>query len=300
MSDDDIAVLDALSELGEAPRPGERSDDDILAGALEVATEAEPTDALPVEAPDAANARPRRGLVLAFVAGVGLAAAAAIILLFVRPQFGASSTEDPPGSMAPDQAGGTGAEGTAVPRHGRTGAHRALGNAVGSSTGALPSSTGPAPSSSTGSGGEPAETSTSGESESPTPRAARPKTAEGLLSRAQTQLRDGSARQALRTYKRLIDRFPRSGEATAARVSMGRLELRLGRPKAALAHFDAYLAASAGGLVEEARYGRIRALRKLGRSAQELGSIEAFLAEYAGSVYTARLRKRAQELSTSP
>ena len=81
---------------------------------------------------------------------------------------------------------------------------------------------------------------------------------------------------------------------------MGRLQLRRGNAKAALAHFDAYLAASAGGLVEEARYGRIRALRRLGRTAQERGSIDAFLAEHPGSVYAPRLRKRVQELEETP
>ncbi|MCA9707626.1 MAG: tetratricopeptide repeat protein, partial [Myxococcales bacterium] len=110
------------------------------------------------------------------------------------------------------------------------------------------------------------------------------------------QLSKGDHTAAMASYQRLVERFPASAEAKAARVSLGRLELRRGRAKQALAHFDAYLASAAGELAEEARYGRIRALRALGRHAQELASIEAFLAEYGDGMYAARLRKRAEEL----
>ena len=58
--------------------------------------------------------------------------------------------------------------------------------------------------------------------------------------------------------------------------------------------FDAYLR-SGGGLVQEARYGRIRALRKLGRASEERAAIARFIADYPKSVQAASLRARLSE-----
>ena len=120
-----------------------------------------------------------------------------------------------------------------------------------------------------------------------------------MLTRAQKLFGSGKTKQAVRIYERLVSKHPSTAAAKAARVSLGRIELGRGHALRALAHFDAYLAASAGSLVEEARYGRIRALRKLGRSGQEQRSIDAFLADYPKSIYATRLSKRATQLSAT-
>lgn len=119
-----------------------------------------------------------------------------------------------------------------------------------------------------------------------------------MLARAQKLFGSGKTSQAVRVYELLVATHPASASAKAARVSLGRIELSRGRAKRALAHFDAYLAASAGSLVEEARYGRIRALRKLGRTAQERRSIAAFVRAYPKSIYVARLQTRAEQIDT--
>ena len=123
-----------------------------------------------------------------------------------------------------------------------------------------------------------------------------PPSADQMLREAQRVLGTGNTDGAHALYLRLIKTHPGTAEARTSLVSVGRIELRRGKAKAALRHFDQYLAASAGPLREEARYGRIRALRRLGRHEQELRSIESFLSDHPGSVYAARLEARAKQL----
>lgn len=130
--------------------------------------------------------------------------------------------------------------------------------------------------------------------------ASRPKThkesPDDMLARAQRLLGAGKTKQAMRVYETLVKRHASTTAGKTALVSLGRIELKQGRAKQALSHFDAYLAKSAGALVEDARYNRVLALRKLGRTSQERRSIDAFLADYPKSIYAKRLRKRADEL----
>ena len=130
--------------------------------------------------------------------------------------------------------------------------------------------------------------------------ASRPKTRkespDDMLAKAQRLLGAGKTKQAMRVYETLVKRHASTTAGKTALVSLGRIELKQGRAKQALAHFDAYLAKSAGALVEDARYNRVLALRKLGRTSQERRSIDAFLADYPKSIYAKRLRKRAGEL----
>jgi hypothetical protein len=62
-----------------------------------------------------------------------------------------------------------------------------------------------------------------------------------------------------------------------------------------LASFDRYLA-QGGPLEEEASFGRIRALRALGRSSEELVAIEAFLRRFPASPLASALRDRHRAL----
>lgn len=290
-----------LGRLGQDPLPGERSDADIVAAALAGLAE----DAAPRPEPAPTHRRSRWPVIV----GVGLAVAAAVIVgAWLLPRTGLLGDQaDRAGSMAPNVRDDAPAGGQAVARA----PERAVGSGP-SSPAVDPETTSDEP---TGATAEPAGSSNdtaepagssgpepagpSSDTGEPAPASAsprRPVTAQGLLERAQRQVSEGERAAAAGTYARLIERFPGSREATAALVSLGRLELERGRAAQALARFDDYLAGSAGALVEEARYGRIRALRELGRHVQELRSIEAFLGDHPESLYAARLRKRAEEL----
>ena len=88
---------------------------------------------------------------------------------------------------------------------------------------------------------------------------------------------------------------PRSAEARASLVSLGELQLsQLAEPAAALRSFDAYLAAG-GALAQEARYGRIRALRRLGRADAAREATAAFLRDYPGSAQARTLAEPGAE-----
>jgi ferric-dicitrate binding protein FerR (iron transport regulator) len=72
--------------------------------------------------------------------------------------------------------------------------------------------------------------------------------------------------EAAAAYRKLQALHPSSNEAHASYVSLGELQLGgLADPAGALASFDAYLR-TPGALTEQARFGRDRALRALGRS----------------------------------
>jgi TolA-binding protein len=122
-------------------------------------------------------------------------------------------------------------------------------------------------------------------------RAATPDAAT-LLRRARAARASGEMAEAASLYRRLLDVYPRSTSAGPAWVALGQVELSRGRARAALDAFDRYLDRGGGPLAEEAAYGRIEALRKLGRAKEEQAAIERFLAKYPGSSYAAKLQRR--------
>ncbi|MCH9680108.1 MAG: tetratricopeptide repeat protein [Deltaproteobacteria bacterium] len=305
---DEARLWTELGALGQEPLPGERTDAQIVEAAL--AGLADPTTA-PAPAPvePAPSQSGRRVAVIAIVS-LALAAAAIVLGWWVLPSMGLIGGDgSDPANMAPAVLDDDPAQGHAVAADSRGGAtvpstptpladepDEPECETSAEACAALAGTTGAAML-------EAATDSDSSDSDSDsdspaTPRPRRPRTAPALLEHAQRLVSSGDRTGAIAAYERLVARFEGTPEAKAARVSLGRLELRRGRAKKALAHFDAYLSASAGALVEEARYGRVRALRKLGRHTQELRSIEAFLADHPGSLYAARLRKRAEELRT--
>lgn len=121
------------------------------------------------------------------------------------------------------------------------------------------------------------------------PEPAKP-TADELLAAAQRALAAGETATAIERYEQLVRTYPQSHAARTASVSLGRLLLRAGRPRDALATFDQYLDSDATELIEEARYGRIRALRELGRDAEVDAAIDEFLAAHPGSIHRERLQ----------
>jgi len=75
----------------------------------------------------------------------------------------------------------------------------------------------------------------------------------------------------------------------------------LGDPAGALRNFDAYLRATRRGvLAQEAAYGRIRALRRLGRRTAELRELRGFLKRYPGALQAPLVRRRLKALLGSP
>lgn len=108
-----------------------------------------------------------------------------------------------------------------------------------------------------------------------------------LIARARTARGEGRLSAAERSYEELLRRFPKSAEARAGRVSLAQVKLRRGKSKAALRLFTA--AAKAGGpLAEDAAWGRIQALHKLGRTGDLRQAVDAFSAKYPTSAYRAR------------
>ncbi|MFV8753997.1 tetratricopeptide repeat protein [Nannocystaceae bacterium ST9] len=113
--------------------------------------------------------------------------------------------------------------------------------------------------------------------------------ADERLAAAQRALAEGESGQAIERYQTLIAEYPESRAAQIGSVSLGRLQLRQGRANEALAAFERYLESGASELIEEARYGRIRALRELGRKGDADEAIAAFLVAHPGSIHRERL-----------
>ena len=119
-----------------------------------------------------------------------------------------------------------------------------------------------------------------------------------ILARSRRSARDW--RGAAATYRRLLVRYPTSRLVGTARVALGEILLdHLGSAARALHQFEAYLHGRLGGMLsQEARYGKIRALRRLGRTRAERTAIEEFLARYPRALQVGFLRKRLADLKT--
>jgi hypothetical protein len=114
-----------------------------------------------------------------------------------------------------------------------------------------------------------------------------------LLASAQALRAHGAYDACARVYHRLISEFPESEESKVSMISLGELELgKRNRPVAALEAFGAYLRVG-GSLDREARYGRIRALRTLGRDGEADAETDTFLRDYPTSSQSATLRRQA-------
>ena len=125
-------------------------------------------------------------------------------------------------------------------------------------------------------------------------------TAANLLDQARQLRAAGKFKEAVLVYRRLESSYRGSREAITALVSLGDLQLsRLHDSAGALQAFDAYVGSGDKLLWREAQYGRIQALRSLGRSADERRAIEEFLKRYPTGVQKDPLRARLQELGGS-
>lgn len=118
-----------------------------------------------------------------------------------------------------------------------------------------------------------------------------PPTAGELLARARKLVLAGSETKALAVYEKLRRVHPSSSEAHVANVSIGEIQLQRGKASAALAAFDRYLAGGGGSLREEALWGRVRALHRLGRMQARDEAAERLRKTFPKSVYLSRLPK---------
>ncbi len=129
------------------------------------------------------------------------------------------------------------------------------------------------------------------------PVASEPVSAGALLREALELRRKGRFAEAAQAYRRLLSQHAGSAEARAALVSLGDLQLsRLQQADAALSSFEAYLKSGDRALVQEAEYGRIRALRALGRAEEERRAIEQLLVRRPSGVHAESMRARLRSL----
>ncbi len=117
-----------------------------------------------------------------------------------------------------------------------------------------------------------------------------------LLDEARQKLIQGDAPAARATYERLRTAYPASPEAVTVLVTLGKLELDLGAPARALSAFDEYLRRG-GPLAPEALSGKIRALRALGRNAEERAACQDYLTRYPGGFDAPTMKKRLEALA---
>ncbi|MDC0683007.1 tetratricopeptide repeat protein [Sorangium atrum] len=131
----------------------------------------------------------------------------------------------------------------------------------------------------------------------PSATASSASTAEQLFREANEARRAGNSQRAVELYRSLQKSFATSPEATLSLVSLGNLLLNTGAPAAALVQLDRYLGvAGSRPLAVEALYGRGRALRALGRSADEAQNWRRLLRDHPGSPYVEHARRRLAEL----
>ena len=129
-----------------------------------------------------------------------------------------------------------------------------------------------------------------------TPRAAGP--VRDLLGRARALRAQGAFREAADAYRAAYASDPHGAEGRTALVGLGGLLLsELNDPAGALQAFDNYLGERKGVLTQEAEFGRIRALRALGRYESEKAAIQSFLVAHPEGPDAQVLRRRLESMS---
>lgn len=122
-----------------------------------------------------------------------------------------------------------------------------------------------------------------------------------LMEQAKVSRAQSDWSGAANAYRELTERYPKSSEVRASLVPYAQLLLdRLHEPRLALAIFQRYLDEVRGPLSEEASWGRIKALEKLGRRSDEVTFLREFLRLYSSSLEGSAARRRLDELGESP
>jgi hypothetical protein len=102
--------------------------------------------------------------------------------------------------------------------------------------------------------------------------------------------------ETAKLYRELLRRYPDSPEAANVPVRLGDLLASTGDHQGALEAYERYLERGSKQLLPEAEYGRILALRALGREADERAAIEAFVTARPEDYRSAELQTRLAEI----
>ena len=113
-----------------------------------------------------------------------------------------------------------------------------------------------------------------------------------LFAAANRARRQGDHSAARDLYRELQEQFPTSHEANLSRVTLATMQLDSGRPAAALADFDRYLAGGARALEAEALVGKALSLKSLGDRDAERGAWQEVIRRYPRSAYAKRAAQR--------
>ncbi|MCU0664972.1 MAG: PEGA domain-containing protein [Myxococcota bacterium] len=119
-----------------------------------------------------------------------------------------------------------------------------------------------------------------------------------LVSQARAARKQGDWLLAAQTYERIIASYPDSFEARSSWVALGYVQLEhLAQPEVALVSFEEYLRRQVGGsLTQEASYGRILALYRLGQTQREKAAIEDFLRRFPTAIESQSVKERLAQL----
>ena len=117
-------------------------------------------------------------------------------------------------------------------------------------------------------------------------------TAASLFAAANRARVAGNVVEAVALSQQLLGRFPRSAEASSTHLSLGMLRLQRGQAELALADFRAYEAQGNGDAMAEALWGKAQALRALGRSKEEMETLNELVRKFPRAAYAAAARKR--------
>ncbi len=128
------------------------------------------------------------------------------------------------------------------------------------------------------------------------PGARKTPSAKQLAEAAQRNRMARDYEETARLYRELLERYPDSPEAANVPVRLGDLLASTGDHQGALAAYELYLDRGAKQLAPEAEYGRIQALRALGRKADERAAIEAFVHARPDDYRSIELEARLAEL----
>ncbi|HVI02195.1 MAG TPA: tetratricopeptide repeat protein [Enhygromyxa sp.] len=120
--------------------------------------------------------------------------------------------------------------------------------------------------------------------------------AKQLAEAAQRERGQKNYKETARLYRELLRRYPDSPEAANVPVRLGDLLTSTGDHQGALEAYELYLDRGAKQLAPEAEYGRIQALRALGRKADERAAIVAFVAARPDDYRSTELKTRLAEL----
>ncbi len=106
---------------------------------------------------------------------------------------------------------------------------------------------------------------------------------------------------AARKYQSVAKRFPHSPESLTVLVPLAEIELeKLGRPGAALRHYQKYLKHEPrGALAPEAYFGKCRTYEKLAKHKEEQECLRAFLQKFSKSIHARRAKTRLVAISDS-